>query len=107
MRGRRGRNVELTTFSFLPRLSSSSPYLAHYTYLRSLPSPSDLLTPLYFTATERELLQGTSVYGAANEMETTWKADFERVGKVLRLSEKHGFTWCVPLHLRVLLRGRN
>ncbi|KAL7410742.1 hypothetical protein BDY24DRAFT_399189 [Mrakia frigida] len=74
-------------------IDSSSPYLAHYTYLRSLPSPSDLLTPLYFTATERELLQGTSVYGAANEMETTWKADFERVGKVLRLSEKHGFTW--------------
>lgn len=77
----------------LPSYSSSSPLLKHHIYLRSLPPAPSLLTPLYFSPAERELLKGTSVLGAANEMETTWRADHERVGKVLGLGVEKGFTW--------------
>ncbi|WVQ85339.1 hypothetical protein IAT38_007504 [Cryptococcus sp. DSM 104549] len=66
------------------------PALAHRTYLTSLPSTSDLTTPLYFTDSELRLLTGSNLLGAVEDRRKEWAAESEVVRSVLKTD---GLTW--------------
>ncbi|BGO90464.1 hypothetical protein NBRC10512_004730 [Rhodotorula toruloides] len=53
--------------------------LQHQPYVDFLPKSEAMRTPLYFTPAERELLRGTNLYGAAQEREDDWKAEWREV----------------------------
>ncbi|GEM06633.1 lysine methyltransferase [Rhodotorula toruloides] len=53
--------------------------LQHQPYVDFLPISEGLRTPLYFTPAERELLRGTNLYGAMQEREDDWKAEWREV----------------------------
>ncbi|KAH0834002.1 hypothetical protein J3R83DRAFT_11238 [Lanmaoa asiatica] len=50
--------------------------LRHFSYIQCLPPAANLLTPLHFTTTEREILRGTNLYGATLDRERDWRADW-------------------------------
>lgn len=53
--------------------------LRHQPYVDYLPKPEAMRTTLYFNPAERELLQGTNLYGATQEREDDWKAEWREV----------------------------
>lgn len=50
--------------------------LQHFPYIQCLPCVTNLLTPLHFTMTEREILRGTNLYGATLDRERDWRAEW-------------------------------
>lgn len=64
--------------------------LRHMTYIRSLPSSSDLTTPLYFTESELGLVRGTNLFGAIEDRRTEWQEEWKAVKQVLK---EDGLTW--------------
>lgn len=81
--------------------SSSSSYdttLIHGPYLDTLPSPSQLRTPLHFTGEELDALRGTNLYGATNDRRQVWEAEWEQCrADVSAVNVEWGkeLTWCV------------
>jgi hypothetical protein len=71
--------------------------LRHWEYIASLPSPSTLLTPMYFTVEELRLLEGTNLHGAVHDREAEWRAESERVKILLK---EEGLTWYVSYVMR-------
>ncbi|WWC99479.1 hypothetical protein V866_006382 [Kwoniella sp. B9012] len=70
--------------------SSFPPALQHLEYLESLPPPTSLTTPLYFSPAELELLKGSTLYGGVKARQEEWKAECEVVRKILK---EDGLTW--------------
>lgn len=73
-------------------------YLKHGPYLRTLPPPSSLRTPLYFNESEFALLKGTNMFGAATDRKAAWQAEWETCRTAisqLGLCQIYGdpFTW--------------
>ncbi|KAH9983192.1 hypothetical protein BJV74DRAFT_851425 [Russula compacta] len=52
--------------------------LIHAPYLDTLPSPSQLRTPLHFTGEELSALRGTNLYGATIDRRQVWEAEWEQ-----------------------------
>lgn len=79
--------------------SSLPKEFAHWQYIQSLPTDTELRTPLYFNKSERELLKGTNLYGAVEDRRAEWKAESAAVREVLQLE---GLTWYVYLNTDIL-----
>ncbi|WWC86058.1 uncharacterized protein L201_000929 [Kwoniella dendrophila CBS 6074] len=79
-------------WAYQEKQGSSFPFdsLAHLIYLESLPPPSTLTTPLYFSTSELQLLKGSTLYGAVQARKEEWKAESDVVRKVLK---EDGLTW--------------
>jgi len=58
-------------------------FMKHIPYLSSLPVDDELLTPLYFTPDELELLSGTNMYGAVLDKRKELEAEFRAVQGIL------------------------
>jgi hypothetical protein len=67
-----------------------SPALRHGTYIASLPPPTELTTPLFFSDAELACLAGTNLAGAVSDRRKEWMAESEAIRAVLRLD---GLTW--------------
>ncbi|KAK8865828.1 hypothetical protein IAR55_000976 [Kwoniella newhampshirensis] len=80
------------------------PALAHLTYLDSLPDPSDLTTPLYFTDPELRLLSGSNLFGAVEDRRREWKAEADTVRAVLK---EQGLTWDRYLAIATYMSSRS
>ncbi|WVF70755.1 hypothetical protein IAT40_005549 [Kwoniella sp. CBS 6097] len=78
--------------------------LAHKVYLDSLPSPSDLTTPLYFNDSELELLKGSNLLGAVEDRKREWKAESDAVRAVLKEDE---LTWDRYLAIATYMSSRS
>ncbi|KIK39010.1 hypothetical protein CY34DRAFT_808768, partial [Suillus luteus UH-Slu-Lm8-n1] len=50
--------------------------LRHLPYLKSLPPPDALLTPLQFTPSELEAFRGTNIYGATRDRQECWNTEW-------------------------------
>lgn len=50
--------------------------LAHAPYIRTLPAPERLRTPLHFTERELELFGGTNLYGATLDRRQEWRDEW-------------------------------
>ncbi|RDB19824.1 Ribosomal lysine N-methyltransferase set10 [Hypsizygus marmoreus] len=50
--------------------------LAHYAYVKTLPAPEKLRTPLHFTQLELKMVEGTNLYGAALDREREWRREW-------------------------------
>lgn len=74
------------------RLSLHQDHLRHMIYIASLPTPSDLTTPLYFTDSELDLLDGSNLAGAVVDRRNEWQKESKAIQQVLR---KEGLTWYV------------
>ncbi|KAG1820129.1 hypothetical protein EV424DRAFT_1322967, partial [Suillus variegatus] len=59
-----------------PNLSPIPDVLRHLPYLKSLPPPDALLTPLQFTPSELEAFQGTNIYGATHDRQECWSTEW-------------------------------
>lgn len=64
--------------------------LLHKTYLASLPSASNLPTPLYFTESELQLLYGSNLLGAVEDRRAEWSAESKALRTILK---EDGLTW--------------
>ncbi|KGB77599.1 cytoplasmic protein [Cryptococcus deuterogattii 99/473] len=64
--------------------------LVHKTYLASLPSASNLPTPLYFTESELQLLSGSNLLGAVEDRRAEWSAESKALRTILK---EDGLTW--------------
>ncbi|OCF32850.1 cytoplasmic protein [Kwoniella heveanensis BCC8398] len=80
------------------------PALKHKIYLESLPSPPDLTTPMYFTDSELNLLQGSNLLGAVEYRKREWKAEQEAVWSVLK---EDGLTWWRYLAIATYMSSRS
>ncbi|WVQ97119.1 hypothetical protein IAU59_004229 [Kwoniella sp. CBS 9459] len=78
--------------------------LAHKIYLDSLPSSSDLSTPLYFTDPELELLNGSNLLGAVEDRKREWRAESDAVRTVLK---EEGLTWDRYLTIATYMSSRS
>ncbi|ORY30006.1 hypothetical protein BCR39DRAFT_530565 [Naematelia encephala] len=58
--------------------------LRHLPYINALPPCSELLTPLFYSPAELELLAGTNLYGAVHDREQELRAEYEQVQSKLR-----------------------
>lgn len=70
--------------------------LAHYPYLKTLPSSEKLLTPLHFTSEEIQLFKGTNLYGATLDRERDWRTEWaDCLDRVSQANQDWGksFTW--------------
>ncbi|KAG1764084.1 hypothetical protein EV702DRAFT_919724, partial [Suillus placidus] len=52
--------------------------LRHLPYLKSLPPPDALLTPLQFTPSELKAFRGTNLYGASRDRQECWSAEWNK-----------------------------
>ncbi|KAG1894932.1 uncharacterized protein F5891DRAFT_1060476 [Suillus fuscotomentosus] len=59
-----------------PDSSQIPDVLRHLPYLKSLPPPDALLTPLQFTPSELEAFRGTNIYGATRDRQETWNVEW-------------------------------
>ncbi|KZT69429.1 SET domain-containing protein [Daedalea quercina L-15889] len=50
--------------------------LAHWPYLKTLPSADKLRTPLHFTSTELEAFRGSNLYGATLDRHRDWQQEW-------------------------------
>lgn len=85
-------------YLILPRYFLFS-HLKHRAYIDSLPEPSELLTPLHFTAAELALLNGTNLLGATLDRRKEWESEWREVRDIFAdavISWGEGLTWCVP-----------
>lgn len=65
-------------------------------YIRTLPAPGELTTPLYYEGEDLEWLQGTSLYAAREQRLEIWKDKYETGVKVLRewaFEDADKYTW--------------
>ncbi|KAL1410964.1 hypothetical protein Q8F55_001907 [Vanrija albida] len=77
--------------------------LAHYPYVRALPPPAELTTPLYFSEDERALLAGTNLAGAVADREREWGEESAALRSVLK---EDGLTWERYLAVATYLSSR-
>ena len=74
--------------------------LAHFPYLRILPKPEQLLTPLHFSEKELELFRGSHLYGATidrrNVLHNEWQGCLKYLTTTTN-SDMHQqrYTWSV------------
>ncbi|KAI9571841.1 hypothetical protein HD554DRAFT_2069851 [Boletus coccyginus] len=88
---------------------SSSEALRHFPYIQCLPRAANLLTPLHFTTTEREILRGTNLYGATSDRERDLRTEWVQCWSLV-----HGvnptwadaFTWDMYLAASTHLSSR-
>ncbi|WRT63968.1 uncharacterized protein IL334_000895 [Kwoniella shivajii] len=78
--------------------------LSHLIYLDSLPQPSSLTTPLYFSPCELELLKGSTLHGAVEARKNEWKAECEVVRGAIR---EDGLTWDRYLVISTYMSSRS
>ena len=72
--------------------------LRHFPYVQCLPPTETLLTSLYFTTAERELLRGTNLYGATLDRERDLRADWVQCLSLVQSVHPawgDAFTWFV------------
>jgi hypothetical protein len=62
---------------------SLASHLAHHPYLKTLPAPHALRTPLHFTPVELEMFKGTNLYGATLDREREWQAEWRQCHAVI------------------------
>lgn len=62
-----------------------SAHFMHMPYLKSLPPPSALLTPLHFTPAEFELLKGTNLYRASIDRRSDFHAEWETCKETVKI----------------------
>ncbi|KAH7877122.1 SET domain-containing protein [Lentinula edodes] len=77
-------------------LNGESLNLRHRPYVQTLPTPDQLRTGLFLSSAERELFQGTNLYGAIQEREQEWKSDWNQCHNVVAGVEEawaRAFTW--------------
>jgi len=68
--------------------------LKHHPYVDSLPAQSMLRTALYFTPEERELFNGSNLYGAIRDREQEWTAEYDQCRAAFDSSPiSNEFTW--------------
>ncbi|KAG8215253.1 hypothetical protein J3R82DRAFT_8807 [Butyriboletus roseoflavus] len=83
--------------------------LRHFPYTQCLPTAANLLTPLHFTTTEREILRGTNLYGATLDRERDWRAEWVHCRSLVQ-SVNHAwgdaFTWDIYLTASTHLSSR-
>ncbi|QRV94838.1 hypothetical protein RhiJN_22856 [Ceratobasidium sp. AG-Ba] len=75
---------------------SLPPVLKHLPYVSTLPPPSKLLTPLYFSQSEFDLLEGSNLYPATIQRRQDWQAEWKGCAEaVTSVDEELGaaFTW--------------
>lgn len=75
---------------------SLTSHLAHRTYLKTLPPPHALRTPLHFTPLELEMFKGTNLYGAALDREREWQTEWRHCHGVITGANSewgHKFSW--------------
>lgn len=53
--------------------------LDHRPYVELLPTPDSFRTTLYFSPQERELLRGSNLFGATEDREKIWDAEWREV----------------------------
>jgi hypothetical protein len=85
-----------TTAFFLMGHYLKGPESFWYTYIRTLPPPGELTTPLYYEGEDLEWLQGTSLYAAREQRLGIWKDQYETGLKALKESGFEGadrYTW--------------
>ena len=78
-----------------PGLSES---LAHLPYLKILPKPEQLLTPLHFSEKELELFRGSHLYGATIDRRNVLQNEWRRCLEYLTIASngdvyQEGYTW--------------
>ncbi|KAJ7228355.1 hypothetical protein GGX14DRAFT_346789 [Mycena pura] len=86
-----------------------SKVLAHRPYVKSLPASDKLRTPLHFTASEREQLKGSNLYGATLDREREWMAEWEHCrGVIASVNGEWGarYTWELYLTAATHLSSR-
>lgn len=76
--------------------------LQHREYVLALPDFDELTTPLYYTAAERALLEGTNLAGAVGDREEEWRAELASIRAVLG----EGMTWERYLAVQTFLSSR-
>ncbi|KAJ3782663.1 SET domain protein [Lentinula aff. detonsa] len=77
-------------------LNGESLYLQHYHYVQTLPTPEQLRTGLFLTLEERELFQGTNMYGAIRDREQEWRSEWSRCHAIVagvNVEWADAFTW--------------
>lgn len=88
---------EETTAFFLVGQYLRGPEGFWYPYIRTLPPPEELTTPLYYDEGEDlEWLRGTSLYAARERRMEVWKGKYENGVRVLRdlgVEGAEGYTW--------------
>ncbi|CCM00966.1 uncharacterized protein FIBRA_03014 [Fibroporia radiculosa] len=75
---------------------SASSELAHWPYIRMLPAPDKLRTPLHFSDTELEALKGSNLYGATLDRRRDWQSEWEQCQKTIAtvdLTWGEQFSW--------------
>ncbi|KAH7909991.1 hypothetical protein BJ138DRAFT_1153968 [Hygrophoropsis aurantiaca] len=78
-----------------PERSLPSP-LKHLPYIKTLPLPEKLMTPLHFSSSERDAFKGSNLYGASVDREEQWKAEWVACqGIIQKANEEWGrsVTW--------------
>ncbi|KAJ6515535.1 SET domain protein [Mycena sanguinolenta] len=88
---------------------SSKNLLAHFPYVKSLPTLDKLRTPLHFTQAELELLKGSNLYGATLDRQREWQAEFEECRGVIGAVNRDWadqFTWDLYLTAATHLSSR-
>jgi hypothetical protein len=56
--------------------SSIPDVLRHLPYLKGLPPPDSLPTPLQFTPSELEAFPGKNIYGATRDRQESWNTEW-------------------------------
>ncbi|KAJ3932166.1 MAG: SET domain protein [Lentinula lateritia] len=77
-------------------LNGESPNLRHRPYVQTLPTSNQLRTGLFLSSAERELFQGTNLYGAIQDREQEWKSEWNQCHNIVAGVEEawaRAFTW--------------
>ncbi len=83
--------------------------MKHLPYIRTLPLPGKLRTPLHFTSGELDLFKGSNLYGAAIDRRTTWQSEWETCLRVIEATNKGWgaqFSWDLYLTAATYLSSR-
>ncbi|KAJ9215299.1 hypothetical protein DTO166G4_3184 [Paecilomyces variotii] len=78
-------------------------------YIRTLPAPGELTTPLYYEGEDLEWLQGTSLHAARQQRLEIWKDKYETDVKVLKewaFEDADKYTWDVYLWASTIIASR-
>lgn len=90
-------------------INGDSSHLAHRTYLKTLPPPHALRTPLHFTPLELEMFKGTNLYGAALDREREWQTEWRHCHGVITGANSewgHKFSWELYLTAATYISSR-
>ncbi|GAD94457.1 SET domain protein [Paecilomyces variotii No. 5] len=80
-----------------------------YPYIRTLPPPGELTTPLYYEGEDLEWLQGTSLYAARQQRLEIWKDKYETDVRALKewgFGDAERYTWDVYLWASTIIASR-